>query len=138
MAVSLAEIRESHAAAFSAACPTRVVLDHVMSKWGILVLLTLGDGTARWGELRRGIDGISEKMLSSTLRTLEADGLVSRRSYPEVPPRVEYALTDLGGELMEKLGPLMEWVAAHADDIVAAPDARRAESRVGREADQTT
>jgi len=118
VAVSLAEIRESHAAAFSAACPTRVVLDHVMSKWGILVLLTLGDGTARWGELRRGIDGISEKMLATTLKTLEGDGLVQRTSYPEVPPRVEYALTALGHDLMLRLGPLMEWIAVHADQMV--------------------
>ena len=138
MKVSFSDLREQYDGAFRENCPTRTVLDHVMSKWGVLVLFALTDGAIRWGELRRRIDGISEKMLSSTLRTLEADGLVSRRSYPEVPPRVEYALTDLGGELMEKLGPLMEWVAAHADDIVAAPDARRAESRVGREADQTT
>ncbi|ANG84176.1 winged helix-turn-helix transcriptional regulator [Microbacterium aurantiacum] len=138
MKVSFSDLREQHDGVFRENCPTRTVLDHVVSKWGVLVLFALTDGTIRWGDLRRRIDGISEKMLSSTLRTLEADGLVSRRSYPEVPPRVEYALTDLGGELMEKLGPLMEWVAAHADDIAAAPDARRAESRVGREADQTT
>ena len=69
------------------------MLDHIMSKWGVLVLLALTDGTHRWGELRREVDGISEKMLASTLRTLEADGLVDRTSYPEVPPRVEYSLT---------------------------------------------
>lgn len=120
MAVSIAEIREFRDQAFSAACPTRVVLDHVMSKWGILVLLTLGDGTARWGELRRGIDGISEKMLATTLKTLEGDGLVQRTSYAEVPPRVEYSLTDLGRDLMLRLGPLMEWIAAHADEMVGA------------------
>jgi DNA-binding HxlR family transcriptional regulator len=89
-----------------------------MSKWGVLVLLTLGNGTARWGELRRSIDGISEKMLATTLKTLEGDGLVQRTSYPEVPPRVEYSLTELGCDLMLRLGPLMDWVAAHADDMV--------------------
>lgn len=120
MTVSLAEIREVRERAFSAACPTRVVLDHVMSKWGILVLLTLGNGTARWGELRRSIDGISEKMLATTLRTLEGDGLVQRTSYPEVPPRVEYALTALGEDLMLRLGPLMEWIAGHADQMVGS------------------
>ncbi|GAA2953626.1 MULTISPECIES: winged helix-turn-helix transcriptional regulator [Microbacterium] len=118
MSVSLAEIRDVRERAFSAACPTRVVLDHVMSKWGVLVLLTLGDGTARWGELRRSIDGISEKMLATTLKTLEGDGLVQRTSYPEVPPRVEYSLTELGCDLMLRLGPLMDWVAEHAGAMV--------------------
>lgn len=120
MSVSLAEIRDVRERAFSAACPTRVVLDHVMSKWGVLVLLTLGNGTARWGELRRSIDGISEKMLATTLKTLEGDGLVQRTSYPEVPPRVEYSLTELGCDLMLRLGPLMEWIAAHADDMIGS------------------
>ncbi|ANJ28123.1 winged helix-turn-helix transcriptional regulator [Agromyces aureus] len=118
MMVSLAEIRRSSGEVFTEGCPTRVVLDHIMSKWGVLVLLALTDGTQRWGELRREVQGISEKMLASTLRTLEADGLVSRTSYPEVPPRVEYALTDLGRELMERMLPLVQWVAVHAGDIV--------------------
>ncbi|MDR6168916.1 DNA-binding HxlR family transcriptional regulator [Microbacterium paludicola] len=87
----------------------------------MLVLLALTDGTARWGELRRSVAGISEKMLASTLRTLEADGIVSRTAYPEVPPRVEYALTERGVELMERMMPLMEWIAANADDIVGRP-----------------
>lgn len=121
MTVSLAEIRERSGEVFLEGCPTRVVLDHVMSKWGVLVLLALSDGTLRWGELRREVEGISEKMLASTLRTLEADGIVARTSYPEVPPRVEYALTDLGRELMERMLPLVEWVAANASAIVARP-----------------
>lgn len=121
MTVSLAEIRERSGEVFLDGCPTRVVLDHVMSKWGVLVLLALSDGTLRWGELRREVEGISEKMLASTLRTLEADGIVARTSYPEVPPRVEYALTDLGRELMERMLPLVEWVAANASAIVARP-----------------
>lgn len=118
MAVSFAQIRATSDQIFTENCPTRVVLDHVMSKWGVLVLLALTDGTARWGELRRSVAGISEKMLASTLRTLEADGIVSRTAYPEVPPRVEYALTERGDELMERMMPLMEWIAAHADEIV--------------------
>ena len=69
-------------------------------------------------ELATEVEGISEKMLASTLRTLEADGLVHRESYPEVPPRVEYALTDLGRELMERMLPLVEWVASHAGSTV--------------------
>lgn len=114
MVVSFAQIRETSGEVFLEGCPTRVVLDHIMSKWGVLVLLALTDGTMRWGELRREVEGISEKMLASTLRTLEADGLVARTSYPEVPPRVEYALTDLGRKLMDRMLPLVEWVAAHA------------------------
>jgi DNA-binding HxlR family transcriptional regulator len=118
--VSLAQIREkSGEAIFLEGCPTRVVLDHIMSKWGVLVLLALSEGTHRWGELRREVEGISEKMLASTLRTLEADGLVVRTSYPEVPPRVEYGLTELGDELMERMLPLVEWVAGHAGTIAA-------------------
>ncbi|WES64675.1 helix-turn-helix domain-containing protein [Microbacter sp. GSS18] len=118
MVVSYAQIRGEREGAFTPACPSRVVLDHVMSKWGVLVLLALSDGTARWGELRRSVEGISEKMLATTLRTLEGDGLVDRTSYPEVPPRVEYALTDRGRELMEHMLPLMQWIAAHASEMV--------------------
>ena len=102
MVVSLADIRAvTSDAVFTDGCPTRTVLDHVMSKWGVLVLLALSVGTRRWGVLRREADGISEKMLASTLRTLEADGLVHRESYPEVPPRVEYALTRKGMAFQE-------------------------------------
>ncbi|MBN9177919.1 MAG: helix-turn-helix transcriptional regulator [Microbacterium sp.] len=119
MAVSFAEIQAGRDQVFTENCPTRVVLDHVMSKWGVLVLLALTDGTARWGELRRAVAGISEKMLASTLRTLEADGLVARTAYPEVPPRVEYALTARGDELMERMLPLMEWIADNATEMVA-------------------
>jgi DNA-binding HxlR family transcriptional regulator len=121
MVVSLAEIRATSGEVFMEGCPTRVVLDHIMSKWGVLVLLALTDGTHRGGELRREVQGISEKMLASTLRTLEADGLVVRESHPEVPPRVEYALSPLGRELMDRMLPLVEWVAQQADGIVARP-----------------
>jgi DNA-binding HxlR family transcriptional regulator len=100
------------------ACSTRVVLDHVTSKWGVLVLLALAQGTLRWGELRRTVEGISEKMLASTLRTLERDGFVSRDAHPVIPPRVDYALTDRGRALTDRLQPLMDWIADHADEIV--------------------
>ncbi|MFT4280182.1 winged helix-turn-helix transcriptional regulator [Microbacterium sp.] len=118
MAVSYAQIRETIPGVFSEQCETRVVLDHVMSKWGVLVLSTLSDGTQRWGELKRGVPGISEKMLASTLKTLSADGLVHRESFPTVPPHVEYSLTPLGRELMDRMLPLMEWIADHAGTIV--------------------
>lgn len=103
----------------SASCPSRVVLDHVTSKWGVLVLVALSDRSLRWGELRRVVEGISEKMLASTLRTLEQDGLVLREATPSIPPRVDYSLTPLGHELSARLLPLMEWVVGHADQIVA-------------------
>lgn len=122
MAVSFAEIEARSPGIFTQACPSRVVLDHVMSKWGVLVLVALTDGTTRWGALKRKVDGISEKMLASTLRTLDQDGLVARTSYPEVPPRVEYSLTPLGDELMERMMPLMVWVEANADNIVDRAD----------------
>lgn len=107
-----------------AACPSRVVLDHVTSKWGVLLLLALSEGDLRWGELRRTVEGISEKMLAQTLRTLEADGLVDRTVTATVPPRVDYALTPLGRELVDHLLPLMGWIADHADAIVAGGAAR--------------
>ena len=100
-----------------AACPSRVVLDHVTSKWGVLVLVALSEGTLRWGELRRLVEGISEKMLASTLRTLESDGLVLREATPSIPPRVDYSLTPLGRDLTTHLLPLMSWVVTHADDM---------------------
>lgn len=113
-----------------AACPSRVVLDHVTSRWGVLVLVALSDGSLRWGELRRTVEGVSEKMLAQTLRTLEADGLVDRTVAATVPPRVDYALTDLGRDLTAHLLPLMSWIVDHADGIVgrasAAPRERGA------------
>ena len=105
---------------FTHGCPTREVLDHVMSKWAPLVLAALGDGEPlRWSELRRRADGISEKMLAQTLRMLEADGLVHRDARPVVPPHVEYSLTARGDELAERMVPLMDWIADHAPAIVS-------------------
>jgi DNA-binding HxlR family transcriptional regulator len=101
-----------------AACPSRVVLDHVSSKWGVLVLIALSEGTLRWGELRRRAQGISEKMLAQTLRTLERDGFVHREARPVIPPHVDYSLTSRGRELTALLLPLMEWIVENADDIL--------------------
>jgi DNA-binding HxlR family transcriptional regulator len=119
MTVSLQVLRADAPDTLTANCPSRVVLDHVTSKWGVLVLAALADGTLRWGELRREVDGISEKMLAATLRTFEADGFVHRVAYPEIPPRVEYSLTDRGRELCEAMSPLLTWVVANADAVVA-------------------
>lgn len=109
--------------AFTQGCPTRVVLDHVMSKWSPLVLASLSDGAPlRWSELRRRAEGVSEKMLAQTLRILEQDGLVRRDAKPVVPPHVEYSLTPLGQELTERLVPLMAWIAVHAEEILGRDD----------------
>jgi DNA-binding HxlR family transcriptional regulator len=111
---------------FAAGCPSRIVLDHVASKWGTLVLLALAEGEPlRWSELRRRAEGVSEKMLAQTLRTLEADGLVHRDARPIVPPHVEYSLTARGRELADRLVPLMDWIADHAPAIVADAAAAR-------------
>ena len=103
---------------FAAGCASRVVLDHVTSKWGVLVIVALSETSLRWGELRRGIEGISEKMLAQTLRTLEADGFVNRDAQPTIPPRVDYSLTERGRELAARLLPLMDWIADNADAIL--------------------
>ena len=102
-------------------CPSRTVLDHVTSKWGVLVMIALSQEDLRWGELRRTIEGISEKMLASTLRTLEADGFVRRDAHATIPPRVDYSLTSRGHELADHLLPLMGWIADNAAAIVGGP-----------------
>src|SRR6187549_1338804 len=104
---------------FPSACPSRVLLDHITSKWGVLVLVSLTGRTLRWGELRRRVEGISEKMLAQTLKTFERDGLVSRVALPVIPPHVEYSLTPRGDELVVLLHPLLGWVATNAEAILA-------------------
>jgi DNA-binding HxlR family transcriptional regulator len=113
MEAALAQLR-AESDAFTPDCPTRVLLDHITSRWGVLILVALSSGTMRWGELRRWACGISEKMLAQTLRTLEADGLVLREQRPVIPPHVDYSLTGRGRELSALLLPLMEWIIANA------------------------
>jgi DNA-binding HxlR family transcriptional regulator len=103
---------------FPAGCPSRTVLDHITSKWGVLILLALSEGEQRWSELRRRAEGISEKMLAQTLKTLERDGLVLRKAQPVIPPRVDYSLTERGYELSGLLVPLVTWAYNNADDIL--------------------
>ena len=91
-------------------CVDRALFDHITSKWAMLILATLDGRTLRWSELRRGIDGITEKMLNQTLRTLEDDGLVLRTALPVVPPHVEYSLTEAGSEVFALLTPLLDWI----------------------------
>lgn len=97
-----------------AGCPQRALLSDVTSKWGILILVALSEGPRRWSDLRHGIDGISEKMLAQTLRTLEADGLLVRDAKPVVPPYVEYGLTTSGEEVTALLLPLLDWAEGYA------------------------
>ncbi len=95
------------------ACPdTRTLVEHVTSKWGVLILLVLDEQTLRWSDLKRQIEGVSEKMLIQTLQTLEADGLVRRTALPVVPPHVEYALTPDGLVAAGHLAPLVQWAQA--------------------------
>lgn len=103
---------------FPAGCPSRTVLDHITSKWGVLILLSLSEGEQRWSELRRRAEGISEKMLAQTLKTLEQDGLVLRKALPVIPPHVDYSLTERGYELTGLLVPLVTWAFNNADDII--------------------
>jgi len=120
---------------FAATCPTRRVLDIIADKWTTLVIIALAGGTKRFQQLRREVGGVTQKMLTQTLRTLERDGLVNRRAYPTVPPRVEYSLTPLGASLTEPLGALRAWAETHVEEIEAAraaADARRASAEPGR------
>ncbi|GLZ82065.1 transcriptional regulator [Actinorhabdospora filicis] len=105
---------------YSAPCPSRAALDRLADKWTALIVGVLSTGTKRFGEIRDAIDGISEKMLTQTLRSLERDGLVERRSYPTVPPRVEYRLTELGLTLEEPLSAVRDWAERHVNEINAA------------------
>jgi len=94
----------------AATCPSREVLSHMTSRWGVLVLMALEGGTRRFGELRRMVGGVSERMLAQTLQWLEGDGLVDRVAYQVVPPHVEYSLTPLGREAAEKVRSLADWI----------------------------
>ena len=101
-------------------CPTRQVLDRIADKYTVLVMIFLQDTPRRFSELQRMITGISQKMLTQTLRSLERDGLLTRTVYAEVPPRVEYALTALGETLIEPLALLREWAETHMEAITVA------------------
>ncbi|MEU3945920.1 helix-turn-helix domain-containing protein [Streptomyces sp. NPDC029526] len=112
-------------------CPHRLILEHVTSRWGVLVLILLLDRPHRFGELRRAIGRVSEKMLTQTLQTLERDGLVHRDARPVIPPRVDYSLTGLGREAAEQVRELARWTERRTPDVLAARqtyDAARAAS----------
>lgn len=102
-------------------CPIRNVLSRIGDKWSMLVLFTLeNNGCQRFKELQRNIPDISQKMLTATLKTLEADGLVKREAYAEVPPRVEYSLSDKGRSLLPLINNLLTWASENMDGIIAS------------------
>lgn len=101
-------------------CRARAVLERVGDKWSLYTIFALGDGTRRFTELRRSIDGVSQRMLTVTLRGLERDGIVSRTVYPVIPPRVEYALTPMGRTLLDAVGALISWADSHLAEIETA------------------
>lgn len=100
--------------------PVRAILARVGDKWSVLIVMLLADGPRRFSDLRRSIDGISQRMLTLTLRGLERDGLVTRTVLPTNPPRVDYALTPLGHSLREPVSALGQWATAHQAEVDAA------------------
>jgi len=105
---------------FAEQCPSRDVLKHVTSRWGVLILVALLGGTHRFSDLRRKAAGVSERMLAQTLKWLEGDGFVARKAYPVVPPHVEYSLTPLGHEVALKVEALADWIEGSLPQIMAA------------------
>ena len=101
-------------------CPTRMVLDRIADKWTVLIVGALEEKTKRFGELRREIGGVSQKMLTQTLRGLERDGLVARMVHASVPPKVEYSLTELGRTLVPMLEEIREWSERNIEDVLKA------------------
>ena len=104
---------------FAEQCPSREVLKHVTSRWGVLILVSLRDGTQRFSDLRRKIGGVSEKMLAQSLQALEQDGFLNRVAYPVVPPHVEYSLTPLGEQVSEKVAALADWIELNLPAVLA-------------------
>ncbi|SBW28471.1 Redox-sensing transcriptional regulator QorR [Citrobacter europaeus] len=109
---------------FAEQCPSREVLKHVTSRWGVLILVALRDGTHRFSDLRRKMGGVSEKMLAQSLQALEQDGFINRVSYPVVPPHVEYSLTPLGEQVSDKVAALADWIELNLPQVLAQRDER--------------
>ncbi len=108
---------------FAGQCPSRNILNHLTSRWGVLVLIALQSGTQRFSELRRKVGGVSEKMLAQTLQRLVEDGFVLRHDFQEVPPHVEYALTPLGEEAAQHVAALADWIERNIWRICSAGSA---------------
>ena len=114
------DLAAAHGVAVDETCPVRDVLDRIGDKWSVLVLALLGDQPMRFMEIKHAIGLVSQRMLTSTLRSLERDGLVRRTVFPTAPPRVEYTLTDAGASLKEILVPLAQWASDHKDEVAAS------------------
>jgi DNA-binding HxlR family transcriptional regulator len=121
---------------YAAGCRSRQVIDRIGDRWTVLLLGALSDGPKRFTELARRVEGISQKMLTQTLRGLERDGMVSRTVYATVPVRVDYELTDLGATLLETTRALVTWTEAHQDEVAAARTAY--DAREAADADLTS
>ena len=118
-----AERRERERAnynAFLAECPSRLLLDRLSDKWTTLLLVAMAEGPQRYSELARGVAGVSQKMLTQTLRNLERDGLITRHVTPSVPVRVDYELTELGRSLLPVMRAVKDWAEVHMGDVRAA------------------
>ena len=111
---------------FAEQCPSREVLKHVTSRWGVLILVALRDGTRRFSDLRRKMGGVSEKMLAQSLQAVEHDWFINRVSYPVVPPHVEYSLTPLGEQVSDKVAALADWIELNLPQVLAQRDERAA------------
>ena len=111
---------------FAEQCPSREVLKHVTSRWGVLILVALRDGTHRFSDLRRKMGGVSEKMLAQSLQAQEQDGFINRVSYPVVPPHVEYSLTQLGEQVSDKVAALADWIELNLPQVLAQREERAA------------
>jgi len=122
--------------AYLAACPSRQILDVLANKWTMLVMGALSGGPMRFGELRRRLDGITQKMLTQTLRTLERDGLVTRTVYPTIPPKVEYAATELGESVTALMHAIRAWSEENINAVLDARDAY--EARAAQEVQPVT
>ncbi|TPG19357.1 winged helix-turn-helix transcriptional regulator [Pedococcus bigeumensis] len=121
-AAELRALTEGRGNAFDPDCPTRVVLDRIGDKWTVLVIGALVDGPRRFTALRQHIGGVAPKVLTQTLRAMERDGLLTRTVYAQVPPRVDYALTDLGASLGGPIAVLTDWAELNVAKILAARD----------------
>ena len=122
MSPTHARPRPSHPPSHDQCLAAREVLNRVGDKWSVFVVGLLGEGPRRFSELKRTIDGISQRMLTLTLRGLERDGLVTRKVFPTIPPRVDYALTPLGATLLEPVRALAAWAQEHRPEIQSARD----------------
>ncbi len=118
---------------YNARCPTRLVLDRIADKWTVMIVGCLAQRTQRFGELKRELSGISQKMLTQTLRGLERDGLISRKVYASVPPKVEYSLTPIGRTLVKTLREIRAWAEGNIEAVLAA---QAAFDRAAAEADE--